>query len=138
MKFDIKDKDKLVELLREHQAQDAKGYFSERKVRLMIDREVDNPKSLILVNKQITSVLVLMVVPSHFSTQSNIQEVCFYSKTAGSGFRLLKEAKEWIDKWGDGILYSAFISTGTEETNKMLERFGMKQIGVMFDMRGEY
>lgn len=137
MRFKLEQMDSLVELMKEHQARDAKGSFSERKVRLLLEREVDNPKTLILVNKTMTAVLVLMVVPSHFSTQQNIQEACFYSKTAGSGFRLLKEAKEWIDRWGDGILNSTFVSTGTEDTNKMLERFGMKQMGVVFDMRGD-
>ena len=126
--------DALIELLREHQEKDAKGYFSERKVRTMVEREIDNPKTLILVNKQMSAVLIFMVVPSHFTTQQNLQEVCFYSRTSGSGFRLLKEAIPWIKSWGDGLLYKTFISTGTEETNKMLERFGMKQMGVLFDI----
>lgn len=127
----------MLELLEEHQAKDSKGYFSKRKVRLLLEREVDNPKTLILTNKEVSAVLIFMLVESHFSTQSSIQEACFYSRTAGSGFRLLKEAQPWIDRWGDGVLYRTFVSTGTEATNKMLERFGMEQIGVIFDMRGK-
>lgn len=134
MKLQNEQIDSLIELLREHQAKDSKGYFSERKVRKMVEQEIDNPKTLILVNKQMTAVLIFMVVPSQFTTQQNLQEVCFYSKTAGSGFRLMKEAVPWIKKWGDGLLYKSFISSGTQETNKMLERFGMKQMAVVYSM----
>lgn len=137
MKLKHEQKEAFIELLKEHHSKDAKGYFSERKVRLLIEQEIDNPNTLILTNESVSALLILMVVPSHFSTQQNLQEICFYSRTAGSGFRLLKEAQPWIDSWGDGLLYKSFMSTGTEETNKMLERFGMKQIGVVFDMRGE-
>jgi len=126
----------FIELLREHHAQDAKGSFSESKVRSLIDKEIDNPKTLILTNKQITAVLILVLLPSHFTTKFMLQEVCFYSKTAGSGFRLLKEAVEWIRGWGDSLEYKTFMSTGTDDTNRMLERFGMKQIGKIYDMEG--
>ena len=134
MKFDIKDLEPMIELLREHHEQDAKGYFSERKVRLLLEKEWDNHKTLILVNKAMTAVLIFMIQPGHFSTQPNLQEVCFYSRSAGSGFRLLKEAQPWIDRWKDGVLYKTFPSSGSPETNKMLERLGMKQIAVVYSM----
>ena len=136
MKLQHEQIEAFIELLREHHSKDAKGYFSERRVRLLIEKEIDNPKTLILTNKSVSALLILMVMPSHFTTQQNLQEISFYSRTTGSGFRLLKEAQPWINSWGDGLLYKAFASSGTKETNKMLERFGMKQIGVVFDMGG--
>ena len=134
MKLHYTQIENYISLLEEHHRLNAKGSFSERKVRKLILDHLDDPKVLMLTNKDVTALLIFQVVPSHFTTQQNLQEVAFYSRTPGSGFRLLKEAKVWVDKWGDGLLYKTFLSTGTEETNKMLERIGMKQIGVMLDM----
>ena len=127
MRFDIKDLDKLVVLLKKHYEDDNPiAPFSERKVRFMLEQEWNNPKTYIAVNEQMTAVLIFKIVPVVFSTAQQIQEVCFYSESAGSGFRLLKEAQKWVNNWG---MDKIFVSTGNDKVNKMLERFGMKQVG---------
>jgi len=68
-----------------------------------------------------------------------IKDLVFYSKTPGSGFRLLKEAKTWVDGWGDSV-YNAYLGTSTsnDKIDDMYERWGMKKIGSQFVFeRGE-
>lgn len=106
------------------------------KVGLFIKLNMDNPKVLMLVNKDVTATLVLMVHPDLFSIQQQITDLVFYSQTAGAGFRLLKEAQKWVDGWGKGV-YCSFLSTSssTPEVDEMIERSGLIKIGTQFKFR---
>jgi len=134
MRMEAEQIDKVVELMKEYHSHAAHGTFSERKVRLFLNNEVDNPKTYIAVNKDVTAILIYTIVPSPFSTQPLLQAVCFYSRTAGAGFRLLKESEKWIEKWNDIFEYKLFLTTGAEKAEPMLERYGMKKIGTIYEL----
>jgi len=87
------DEEEAFQLLkRAHKADGLAKTFSEGKVRRLLDDSFSNPKVLVLVNKDVTAILIWMLIPSTFSYKCNIHEIVFYSESAGSGFRLLKES----------------------------------------------
>lgn len=103
------------------------------KVRKWLQFNVENPKVLIAVNKEVTAILVLAIGPDYFSTKKIINDLVFYSETAGSGFRLLKEGQEWVKSWGDSV-HGAYFGTSNsdDKVDKMIERFGMRKIGSQY------
>ena len=129
--------EQMAELMAHHNEVDKQPSFSKRKVKFMLEQHIDDPKALLLTNKEVTAVLILMVVPSLFSTMPNLTMVEFYSKTAGSGIRLLKEAQPWIDSWGNSIMHQVFPVTSGKASEKLMERLGMTKMGTLYNMRGE-
>ncbi len=128
--------DQMVELMSRHNEADKQPSFSKRKVRFMLEQHIEDPKTLILTNKSVTAVLILLVVDSLFSTMQNITMAEFYSETAGGGIRLLKEAKPWVDSWGNGIMHQVFPVTSGEVSEELMERLGMTKMGTIYNMRG--
>ena len=123
----------LVDLLQEaHEKDRNKNTFSRRKAEVLMKYHIDNPKALILTNKNITAILAIIVQAPQFSTENQLSIIHSYSQTRGGWFRLLKEAKPWIRSWG--VKDKLMFSTGTDEVNNMLERHGLKKIGVIFDI----
>ena len=113
--------------------------LNEEKVRMILTDRVHDPKTFIAVNRDVTAIIMLIVADDWFSTKPIIDEVVFFSTTQGSGFRLLKEAKKWVEGWGDSI-GCAYFSTTTEneKVDNMLERFGLQKVGTKFKFnRGE-
>jgi len=106
------------------------------KVSRFIKFNMDNPKVLMLVNKEVTATLVLMVHQDAFSIQQQITDLVFYSETTGGGFRLLKEAQKWVDGWGKGV-YCPFLSTSSSrpDVDDMIGRSGLIKIGTQFKFR---
>lgn len=97
-----------------------------------------DPKTLILVNEDVTAILVLMVVHDVFSYTQSIKDLVWYSESPGAGIKLLKEAKKWVGEWG-GSVHSSYLSTSLndERAEMLIERMGLEKIGTVFKFRGE-
>jgi len=132
------DEEEAFQLLkRAHKADGLAKTFSEGKVRRLLDDSFSNPKVLVLVNKDVTAILIWMLIPSTFSYKCNIHEIVFYSESAGSGFRLLKESEEWLNSWGSSVEHISLTTTSRDErVDEMIEKFGWTNVGSQF-IRGE-
>ena len=135
MRLRKEDVEETIVLLKRAHDEGGQGDYNEAKVRTSLKANLDNPKILILVDKKITACVILVISPSFYSVKQDLQVIEFYSESAGAAFRLLKEAETWADGWGDSLLHKSFISTGQERVNKMLDRYGYKRMGVIFDMK---
>lgn len=132
---------KLVELLESGREKnsDVIPRIDKDKLETFLQYGVFDPKTLIAVNKDVTAVLILRVMPDLFSNRQSIKDLVWYSENPGQGVRLLKEAKEWVDAWGDSV-YNAFLSTtmNDERADKLIERVGLIKIGTTFSFKGDW
>lgn len=91
---------------------------------------INDPKSLVLVNNEITACYIVTMQPSWWSRKPFINDVFLYSRTAGSGFRLMKEAQKWIDGWGAVIAGEIITTTtGNPMVDKMYQKMGKPVTG---------
>lgn len=97
-----------------------------------------DPKTLILVNKDVTSILVLMVLNDVFSYTQSIKDLVWYSESSGEGVKLLKEARTWVEGWGDSV-YAAYLSTSLNDkrAEMLIEKLGLERIGTSYKFKGD-
>ena len=138
MRLTYKDVDKAIALLqRGANKWDWLPEIHEGKLREYMMAHIENPKTYMGVNKDITAIIVLQVVPDVFSTRQSIKDLVWYSETRGCGVRVLKESRKWVEDWGDSV-YEAYLSTSMndERTDEMIGRMGFKKIGSQYSFRG--
>jgi len=137
MRMDYYQIDKALDLLEKAQPNfEAVPKVNRYKVEQFFMDRIEDPKTFIGVNKDVTAILILEVGHDYFSTAQSIRDIVFYSETTGSGFRLLKEAKQWVEAWGDSV-HAAYFGTSLSNgaTDKMLERTGLVKIGTQFKFK---
>jgi len=97
-----------------------------------------DPKTIILVNKDVTAIIILMVVHDAFSYTQSIKDLVWYSESAGEGVKLLKEARKWVEDWG-GSIHTAYLSTSLNDkrAEMLIENMGLERIGTVYKFKGE-
>lgn len=108
------------------------------KIEAFLEYGVYDPKVFIGVNKDVTAILILMVSPDMFSNRQSIKDVVWYSKGRGEGLKLLREAKKWVEGWGDSV-YDSFLSTSMndERADKLIGKLGLTKVGTVFSFKGD-
>ena len=139
MKMGLEQIDDVIDLMDRAKAEykDRVPSFNEAAFRGFLEESTWNPKSLVLVNKDVTAILILVVMPHPFTFTQVIKDLVWYSETAGAGVRLLKEAKVWVDEWGDSV-FDAYLNTSMndDKVDEMIQRIGLTKIGSQFSFRG--
>jgi len=139
MRMTAEQIDKVIELMDRAKAEykNRVPSFNEVAFRSFLEESTWNPKMLVLTNKDVTAILALMVMPHPFTHTQLIKDIVWYSETAGAGVRLLKEAKIWVDEWGDSV-FDAYLSTSMndEKVDEMIQRIGLTKVGSQFSFKG--
>ena len=94
---------------------------------------VHDPRSIVLVSPDVTACYIMTLAPSWWSRKPFVLDIFLYSKTPGSGFRLMKEAMQWVDAWGDSVAGEAITtSNASPDVDSMYKRLGYQTIGYKY------
>ncbi|MCP3674063.1 MAG: hypothetical protein GY829_06285 [Gammaproteobacteria bacterium] len=103
-----------------------------------LEHWIADPKSIVLVNKNVTACYIVSLIPSWWSKKPFASDIFLYSKTPGAGFRLMKEAQKWVDGFGTSIAGEVIsTSNANKATDAMYQRLGYQPIGFKYQRGSE-
>jgi len=126
----LDDVEDIIDLMVEAHNELVTYKYSREKASKNVSRWIVDPKSLVLVNNNITACYILTFTESWYCTKPFISDMFLYSKTTGGGYRLVKDAQKWIKGWGDNVA-GVLISTRDDApiVDKIYKKLGYKIAG---------
>lgn len=125
------DIDQCVDLIRKANtaSDNYQRPFNADRVKQDLMVRVMNPYSLILVNDDVSGLLVAFAIESYFFGYKTANEFFYAEK---DGLALIREYKRWAMQWGDNTIVDISLSFGGvrgQRAQKVFEREGFEVVG---------